>query len=161
MSAVKWILIITVGHFFAVIPSVPATLPIGNTTAHSEVKKAQPILYGWNKGRHYFMDHNFEADVWEIASRGAQSRVHPNQKPLGLIQRTLRNSSKPKEIVLDPFAGSGSTIIAAEREGRVTYAMDLDPIYIDVIIRRYAALGAQTEEEIRATKRQIPQEKPK
>ena len=80
---------------------------------------------------------------------------------LGLIQRALRNSSRPKEIVLDPFAGSGSTIVAAEREGRIAYAMDLDPIYIDVMIRRYAALGAQTEKEIRATKREIPQEKPK
>ncbi len=124
-------------------------------------KKAQPILYGWNGGRHYFMDHKFEADVWEMASVWTMSLLHPTQKPLGLIQRALRNSSKPKEIVLDPFAGSGSTIVAAEREGRVTYAMDLDPIYIDVIIRRYAALGAQTEKEIRATKRQIPQEKPK
>lgn len=124
-------------------------------------KKAQPILYGWNKGRHYFMDHKFEADVWEIARRGSQTMLHPTQKPLGLIQRALRNSSRPKEIVLDPFAGSGSTIVAAEREGRIAYAMDLDPIYIDVTIRRYAALGAQTEKEIRATKRQIPQEKPK
>jgi len=124
-------------------------------------KKAQPILYGWNKGRHYFMDHKFEADVWEIARRGSQTMLHPTQKPLGLIQRALRNSSRPKEIVLDPFVGSGSTIVAAEREDRIAYAMDLDPIYIDVTIRRYAALGAQTEKEIRATKCQIPLEKPK
>lgn len=124
-------------------------------------KKAQPILYGWNKGRHYFMDHKFEADVWEIARRGSQTMLHPTQKPLGLIQRALRNSSRPKEIVIDPFVGSGSTIVAAEREGRIAYAMDLDPIYIDVTIRRYAALGAQTEKEIRATRRQIKLEKPK
>ncbi|MBA7465182.1 hypothetical protein ES707_00344 [subsurface metagenome] len=123
-------------------------------------KKAQPILYGWNGGRHYFMDHRFEADVWEIARRGSLTMLHPTQKPLGLIQRALRNSSRPKENVLDPFAGSGSTIVAAEREGRVAYAMDMDPIYIDVSIRRYAALGGPTEKEIRATKRKIKVEEP-
>ena len=119
-------------------------------------KKAQPILYGWNGGRHYFMDHKFEADVWEMASRWTGSLLHPTQKPLGLIQRAIRNSSRPKETVLDPFAGSGSTIIAAEREGRIAYAMDLDPIYIDVTIRRYAAMGGPTEKEIRATKTEKP-----
>ena len=123
-------------------------------------KKAQPILYGWNGGRHYFMDHRFEADVWEIARRGSLTMLHPTQKPLGLIQRALRNSSRPKENVLDPFAGSGSTIVAAEREGRIVYAMDMDPIYIDVSIRRYAALGGPTEKEIRATKRKIKVEEP-
>lgn len=123
-------------------------------------KKAQPILYGWNGGRHYFMDHRFEADVWEIARRASQTMIHPTQKPLGLIQRALRNSSRPKENVLDPFAGSGSTIVAAEREGRVAYAMEMDPIYIDVSIRRYAALGGATEKEIRATKRKIKVEEP-
>ena len=114
-------------------------------------KKAQPILYGWNKGKHYFIEHRFEADVWEIARRGSMSMLHPTQKPLGLIQRAIRNSSKPEEIVLDPFAGSGSTIIAADRESRVCRAMELDPRYIDVIIQRYAALGGATEEEIRQT----------
>lgn len=123
-------------------------------------KKAQPILYGWNGGRHYFMDHRFEADVWEIARRASITMLHPTQKPLGLIQRALRNSSHSKEMVLDPFAGSGSAIVAAEREGRLCYAMDMDPIYIDVSIRRYAALGGPTEKEIRATKRKIKVEKP-
>lgn len=118
-------------------------------------KKAQPILYGWNGGRHYFMEHRFEADVWEIARRGSQTMLHPTQKPLGLIQRALRNSSRPGENVLDPFAGSGSTIIAAEREGRIAFAMDLDPIYVDVIIRRYAAMGGPNEKEIRTTRKKI------
>jgi len=123
-------------------------------------KKAQPILYGWNRGKHYFIEHRFEADVWEIARRGSQSMLHPTQKPLGLIQRALRNSSKPNELVLDPFAGSGSTLIAAERETRVCCAMELDPRFIDVMIRRYAALGGATEEEIRATV-QRPQDQAK
>jgi len=114
-------------------------------------KKAQPILYGWKKGKHYFPDHRFEADVWEIARRASQAMLHPTQKPLGLIQRAIRNSSRPDNAVLDPFAGSGSTMIAADREGRTAYCMELDPIFIDVMIRRYAALGGKTEREIRGT----------
>lgn len=124
-------------------------------------KKAQPILYGWNKGKHYFPEHKFEADVWEMARRPSQTMLHPTQKPIGLIQRALRNSSRPDEIVLDPFAGSGSTIIAADREGRTAYTMELDPIFIDVIIRRYAALGGPTENEIRASRREFAEEKRK
>ena len=118
-------------------------------------KKAQPILYGWNGGRHYFLDSRFEADVWEMARRASQTMLHPTQRPLGLIQRALRNSSKANEILLDPFAGSGSTVIACEREGRIAYAIDMDPIYVDVIIRRFAAQGGPTEKEIRATKKKI------
>ena len=122
-------------------------------------KDAQPILYGWNKGKHYFADIKNEADVWEIAGRASISRLHPTQKPLGLIQRAIRNSSKPGQIVLDPFAGSGSTVIAAEREGRTARAIELDPKYIDIIIRRYAALGGPDEKQIRATKKEIAEEK--
>lgn len=117
----------------------------------SRSKKAQPILYGWNAGRHYFLDHRFEADVWEMARRGSQTMLHPTQKPLGIIQRALRNSSKAGHTVLDPFAGSGSTLIAAEREGRKARLVELDPVYIDVIIRRYEAQGGPTEKKIRST----------
>ena len=126
----------------------------------SKRKKSAPILFGWAKGKHYFAEHKKEADVWEIASRSAASMLHPTQKPLGLLQRAIRNSSKPDELILDPFAGAGSTMIAADREARTAYAMELDPKYIDVIIRRFAALGGLTEDEIRAT-RKTPLEKSK
>jgi len=119
-------------------------------------KSAQPILYGWKGGRHYFPESRFEADVWEMNRRGSSNMLHPTQKPLGLIQRAIRNSSRKGECVLDPFAGSGSTLVGAEREGRVAYVMDLDPLCVDTTIRRYAALGAQTEEEIRQTCRLVP-----
>ena len=121
-------------------------------------KQATPILYGWNKGKHYFADVKTEIDVWEMAGRSNASRLHPTQKPLGLVQRAIRNSSKPGQIVLDPFAGSGSTLIAAEREGRISMSMELDPQFIDVIIRRYAALGGPDEKEIRKTKETIKHE---
>jgi len=118
-------------------------------------KTAQPILYGWNGGKHYFVDSRFEADVWEIKRRASQTMCHPTQKPLALAQRAIRNSSKLGEIVLDPFGGSGSTLIAAEREDRTANVIELDPKYCDVIIRRYAALGGEGEKEIRASKKEI------
>jgi DNA modification methylase len=129
----------------------------GTTT---KAKKAVPILYGWNGGRHYFFESRFEADVWEMNRRASTTMLHPTQKPLGLIQRAIKNSSRPGELVLDSFAGSGSTLIAAEREGRTARLMELDPVYVDVIIRRFAALGGPDEDEIRATREPAPGGKP-
>lgn len=101
-------------------------------------RKAQPILYGWNKGAHYFKDTRYEADVWEARKRASQSMLHPTQKPVALSRRALKNSTKEKEIVLDLFAGSGSTLIGAVQTSRTCYAMELDPKYCDIIIKRYA-----------------------
>ena len=58
-------------------------------------------------------------------------------KPVALIERALRNSSKSRDVVLDPFAGSGSTLIAAEKTGRVARLVELDPGYCDVVVRRW------------------------
>jgi len=102
-------------------------------------KKAQPILYGWNGGEHYFAETRFEADVWEIKRRASNTMVHPTQKPLELVGRAIRNSSKRGEIILDLFGGSGSTLISAEKEGRKCYMAELDPKYCDVIINRFEA----------------------
>lgn len=121
--------------------------------------KAQPILYGWNGGRHYFLEARMEADVWEMSRRASTTMLHPTQKPLGLIQRAIKNSSRPGETVLDIFAGSGSTGIAAEREGRISRMIELDPVYCDVIIRRFEAMGGPTETQIRATRRQAKRPK--
>lgn len=102
--------------------------------------KAIPILYGWNKGRHYFIDTRFEADVWHIKRRASTTMAHPTQKPLALITRAVKNSSKQGELIGDFFGGSGVTLIVAEREGRICYIMDLDPVYCDVIIGRWEEL---------------------
>ena len=123
--------------------------------AKNSKKKAQPILYGWNKGRHYFAKDKIDADVWEMPRRASTTMLHPTQKPLGLVQKAIKNSSRPNEIILDIFGGSGSTLVGSEREGRIARIMELDPIFCDTIIRRYAALGAFTEDEIRATKRKM------
>jgi len=81
--------------------------------------------------------------------------LHPTQKPLAMVQRAIRNSSRQKEIVLDPFGGSGTTLIAADREERAARIIELDPIYCDVIIRRYASLGANTEFEVRESVKNV------
>ena len=63
--------------------------------------------------------------------------MHPTAKPVGLFCRLIRNSSRPGDVVLDPFAGSGTTVIACERMGRAARVMELDPHYADVILRRW------------------------
>lgn len=77
---------------------------------------------------------------YEKPSRNAE---HPTMKPLGLIARALRNSSREGDHVLDPFGGSGSTLIAAEQTGRTCFMAELDPGYADVIIRRWEALTGE------------------
>jgi len=114
----------------------------------SKTKKAQPILYGWMEGKHFFPETRFEADVWEISRRASSTMVHPNQKPLELIGRAIRNSSQRGELVLDLFGGSGSTIISAEKEGRRCYVMEIDPKYCEVIIKRWEAYTKEKAQKI-------------
>jgi DNA modification methylase len=64
-------------------------------------------------------------------------KLHPTMKPVGLILRMLKNSSQRGDIVLDPFGGSGSTLIAAQKSGRRARLMELDPRFVDVIVRRW------------------------
>ncbi len=74
--------------------------------------------------------------------------VHPTQKPVELIEYALKNSTKIDDIVMDLFLGSGSTLIACEKRERVCYGMDLDPIYIDVIIKRWEDYTEKQAEKI-------------
>lgn len=78
-----------------------------------------------------------KATVWTMKRDAVQEYVHPTQKPVELICYALSNSSKMDDIVLDLFGGSGSTLIACEKSGRVSRTMELDPRYVDVIIKRY------------------------
>ena len=66
-----------------------------------------------------------------------RSADHPTMKPVKLMGRLIKNSTRPGEIVLDTFAGSGSTLIAADQLGRRCFCVELDPIYCDVIIKRW------------------------
>ena len=100
-------------------------------------RQYEPILYGWPEGssRHWCGDRD-QGDVWNI-KKPARNDLHPTMKPVELMERSIRNSSRPGEVVLDCFGGSGSTLIAAEKAGRRCFMMELDPKYCDVIVRRW------------------------
>jgi len=100
-------------------------------------RQYEPILYGWPEGgsRHWCGDRD-QGDVWNI-KKPARNDLHPTMKPVELMERSIRNSSRPGDVVLDCFGGSGSTLIAAEKAGRRCFMMELDPKYCDVIVRRW------------------------
>ena len=100
-------------------------------------RQYEPMLYGWKNGnkRHWCEDRN-QSDVW-FYDKPTANKVHPTMKPIVLLERAILNSSKRDDIVLDPFGGSGSTLIACENLGRYCRMMELDPKYVDVIIRRW------------------------
>ncbi len=102
-------------------------------------RQYEPIWYGWREGaKHQWYGGRDQGDVWEIA-RPAESDAHPTMKPLALVERAITNSSKPGDVVLDLFLGSGTTLIAAERTGRVCYGMELDAHYASVALARLEA----------------------
>ncbi|HRT52127.1 MAG TPA: site-specific DNA-methyltransferase, partial [Anaerohalosphaeraceae bacterium] len=76
-------------------------------------------------------------DLWHVKKVNPQSMVHLTEKPVELAVRAIQFSSKPGENVLDLFGGSGSTMIACEQTGRNAYLMEIDPLYCDVIVKRY------------------------
>ena len=102
-------------------------------------RQYEPILYGWREGTNHFWcgDRN-QGDVWFI-KRPLANPEHPTTKPVELVERSIVNSSKARDTILDPFAGSGTTVIACEKTGRRARCIELDPIYCDVIVRRWEA----------------------
>jgi DNA modification methylase len=103
-------------------------------------RQYEPILYGWKEGAdHYWCGARDQGDVW-FFDRPARNDLHPTMKPVALVERAIRNSSKSRDIVLDPFGGSGSTLIAAEKAGRAARLVELDPAYGDVVVRRWQGL---------------------
>ena len=100
-------------------------------------RQYEPILYGWPEGatRHWCGDRD-QSDVWQI-KKPHKNDLHPTMKPVELVERAIRNSSRPGNVVLDPFGGSGTTLIAAEKSGRLARLIELDPKYVDVIVRRW------------------------
>jgi DNA modification methylase len=100
-------------------------------------RQYEPILYGWRKGstRHWCGDRD-QSDLWTEQIVGS-NKLHPTMKPVALLERMILNSSKPHDIVLDPFGGSGSTLIACENLNRQARLIELDPKYVDVIVKRW------------------------
>jgi DNA modification methylase len=122
------------GHWSTFIIWAKHTFTLGRADYQ---RQYEPILYGWPEGaeRHWCGDRD-QSDVWQI-KKPQKNDLHPTMKPVELVERALRNSSRPGAVVLDPFGGSGTTLIAAEKSGRVARVMELDPKYADVIVRRW------------------------
>ena len=100
-------------------------------------RQYEPILYGWRDGTdHFWCGARDQGDVWNI-KKPQKNDLHPTMKPVELVERAVRNSSKTQDIVLDPFGGSGTTLIACEKTGRRARLIELDPQYVDVIVRRW------------------------
>ena len=97
----------------------------------------EPVLFGWKKGgRHQWYADRKQTTVWEY-DKPKKNDLHPTMKPVNLIAYPIKNSSMSNCIVLDPFGGSGSTLIAADQLKRICYTVELDPKYADVIVNRY------------------------
>lgn len=106
----------------------------------------EPILYGWKEGAgHYFVDDRKQSTVLEF-DKPSRNAEHPTMKPVDLLVYLIKNSSKENNLILDLFGGSGSTLIAAEQTKRNCYAMELDPKYCDVIVKRWETLTGEKAE---------------
>ncbi|MGM9924751.1 MAG: site-specific DNA-methyltransferase [Bacillus sp. (in: firmicutes)] len=105
--------------------------------------KHEPILYGWKSGAaHKWYGGRKETTVWEV-DKPKRNSDHPTMKPIPLIAQALENSSKPGDIVLDPFGGSGSTLICAEQLNRICYMMEYDEKFATVIVERWEKFTGQ------------------
>jgi DNA modification methylase len=97
----------------------------------------EPVLFGWKKsGKHNWYADRKQTTIWEF-EKPKKNADHPTMKPVALVAYPILNSSLSNCIVLDPFGGSGSTLIACEQTGRICYTIELDEKYCDVIVKRY------------------------
>ena len=97
----------------------------------------EPCLFGWKKGgRHNWYSDRKQTTIWEY-DRPKASKDHPTMKPVSLMAYPIQNSCMSNCIVLDPFLGSGSTLIACEQTNRICYGIELDEKFVDVIVRRF------------------------
>ena len=105
----------------------------------------EPCLFGWKrKGKHQWYSDRKQTTIWEF-DKPKRSDEHPTMKPIPLIAYIIKNSSMSNCIVLDPFGGSGTTLIACEQTGRICYTIELDEKYCDVIVKRYIEQSGNTE----------------
>lgn len=99
--------------------------------------KHEPILYGWKSGAsHGWYGDRSQTTVWDM-NKPARNDVHPTMKPVELVEKAISNSTKTGDLVVDLFMGSGTTLIASEKNDRKCYGMELDERYCDVIIKRW------------------------
>jgi DNA modification methylase len=100
-------------------------------------RQYEPILYGWREGAtRFWCGARNQGDVWSFA-KPAVNDLHPTMKPVALLEQAIQNSSRQGDIVLDPFGGSGSTLIACQKTGREARLVEIDPLYVDCMVRRW------------------------
>lgn len=105
----------------------------------------EPVLYGWKqKGKHQWFSDRKQTTIWEY-DRPKSSKEHPTMKPVQLMAYPIQNSSMQGTLVLDPFLGSGSTLIATDQTGRICYGIELDEKFVDVIVKRYMEATEKTD----------------
>ncbi|MDR0327895.1 MAG: ParB N-terminal domain-containing protein [Planctomycetaceae bacterium] len=108
-------------------------------------------FYCWKEGAaHQFFGPNNVPDLWDVKKVNPQSMVHLTEKPVELAVRAIQYSSRPGENVLEIFGGSGSTLIACEQTGRNCFAMEIDQLYCDVIVKRWEEFTGKKAEQIPA-----------
>lgn len=104
----------------------------------------EPCLYGWNEGAGHAWYSDRKQTTLLTFERPQKNKEHPTRKPVPLFGYQIQNSTKPGDIVLDTFGGSGTAIVAAEQLGRSAYAMELSERYCDVIVKRWEAQTGET-----------------
>ena len=108
--------------------------------------KHEPCLYGWKDGAsHLWASDRKQTTVIDF-NKPQRNGEHPTMKPVGLFDYLIKNNTKPGDVVLDLFMGSGTTIMACEQNGRIAYGMELDPKYVDVIINRWETFTGKKAE---------------
>jgi DNA modification methylase len=105
-----------------------------------EARKAEAMIYGWKDGESHKFNGENEFDVWDMPRKSVLNYIHPTEKPDWLAMRAIRNSTDRGEIVVDCFAGSGSTMAAAEKTGRRAFMIEMDPKFCDRIRKRWEKL---------------------
>ena len=110
--------------------------------------KHEPCLYGWKDGAsHLWASDRKQTTVIDF-NKPQRNGEHPTMKPIGLFDYQIKNNTKPGDVVLDLFMGSGTTIMACEQNGRIAYGLELDPKYVDVIINRWETFTGKKAELI-------------
>jgi DNA modification methylase len=129
------------GHWSTFVIWAKNTFTLGRADYQRQFEQ---ILYGWPEGaqRHWCGDRD-QGDVWQI-KKPQRNDLHPTMKPVELVERCIRNSSRPGDVVLDSFGGSGTTLIAAHKSGRRARLMELDPKYVDTIILRWQTWSGES-----------------
>jgi DNA modification methylase len=109
--------------------------------------KHEPIIYGWVEGSHKFYGPSGETSLWEV-DKPHESKLHPTMKPVELFARAIGNSSAIDQIALDPFLGSGTTLIACEQLDRICFGMEISPQYCEVICQRWEKFTGKKREKV-------------